>query len=1414
LQTRSLSDPTIALLDAWSVVGDVLTFYNERYTQESYVRTAGETRSLQELSKLIGYKPGPGVASSTYLAFTLEKGPGQESQETIIPKGTQVQSVPGAGESAQTFETSEDLVARPEWSAIRPRQTRPQDINPENIEQIESIVVDGITPRMVANDLVVFDFGARSRKHLRYVDHAIPNSDYLSTTIYFVPTSFSALELIRGVKSSHKGLVEKLSQAPSIVKFPKGVITAVSRVVDGLRPEQGLVVLDKFLETKKADWEKQSESIRSVRETLNGPVEALDESSFVAAARTRLQLLISEFKSDSTVIDAAVTELRNGWHGGGEITGISTAITETEFDNAKTSLLSKIALVTAGSAVLQTTKTSLQAAITSIVTTLSAARTAEDVRQDFISAWATFSDLSTSIFESRKNVSGTIFEFDTFEKLARTQIDNLQTSLSDVSLDLEQVVNLLKKALLDKAWLSELGGDSPLSIKLRIGASTSFGPVEAKGLNSRLKVLALACLELEGKVNAFVKDTTETVDQLLASDQNSEDMIDDLKMLKQSLKDVMTATNFGKALALAAEHARTIVSVAETTHTELHQFVNENSKALDFIRREFKSDIAKAVSEFGIPSTWNPVGDEKAKKAKELLDQLNSFVVSQPTLFNMTQHPEDNHDLLFVIKELNKPEVKPTLGTIYAIRHSAVVNALERLLDSVGVFSFDSPVEIPGQFPDAAGLSKAISLLERSKNTAESALGRQLADILKAANPSSENETVVPDLYRQLAGSLSPQSKVELVAAWRQVRSSRRNPRVFAFKTIVPLFGFNSGMKNKLVKIGGEDGTLEVQPEEYKWSDLGSGFNDWRGGKDVYLSQPVEGVTVGSTVVFRNSRGIDRFCTVAQVTSPVQPGVLNIAAAGSYLKLGDEEKWYEEELVEEKSEITLLKRTSALLSSHEFTLVEVPISEPVGLSESPSSNPEIELDGLYPDLEAGRTLIVAGERFELKGVVSQDIVQVKYVSHRLTNRVKDAVHTYVQISTPLRSQYARNGVCVYANVTGASHGESTTQILGNGDASKVFQTMPLPKGPLTYLSAPNETGVQSTLEVRVNNIQWHEQNSLLESAPNGRDYVVQANPEGLESIQFGDGITGARLPTGNSNVVATYRTGLGKAGNVRAKTITNLASRPLGVKEVTNPLPATGGADPETIEQIRSNAPIAVMALDRLVSVRDYADFARNFAGIDKSVAQSMRLGGQPSIGITIAGAGDVPIAPDSELQKNLIEAYRRLGDPLQRVQIKQRELLLLFLSANVRLKSDYRFSSVEPMIRNALYDRFSFVRRELGQSLYLSEVYSAIQNVDGVAYVDVDIFATLSQSKFDEALKNPGSDSTAGSNATNGTNEGNSGSISLPSLFAGISTPKPQPDKHIGAHSGKIKNGEFAPAQLIYLSPDVPDSLFLTEVQ
>ena len=76
LRTRADDDFTIALLDAAAMVADVLTFYQERLANESFLRTATERRSVLELARLIGYELRPGVAASTELAFTLEETPG------------------------------------------------------------------------------------------------------------------------------------------------------------------------------------------------------------------------------------------------------------------------------------------------------------------------------------------------------------------------------------------------------------------------------------------------------------------------------------------------------------------------------------------------------------------------------------------------------------------------------------------------------------------------------------------------------------------------------------------------------------------------------------------------------------------------------------------------------------------------------------------------------------------------------------------------------------------------------------------------------------------------------------------------------------------------------------------------------------------------------------------------------------------------------------------------------------------------------------------------------------------------------------------------------------------------------------------------------------------------------------------
>src|SRR3712207_4233645 len=110
-RTRDDEDFAIALLDAWATVADVLTFYQERIANESYLRTATERVSLLHLARLIGYELRPGVAAGTFLAFTLEDAPGSPGEVTL-DVGTRVQSLPGPGEQPQTFETVEQIEAR------------------------------------------------------------------------------------------------------------------------------------------------------------------------------------------------------------------------------------------------------------------------------------------------------------------------------------------------------------------------------------------------------------------------------------------------------------------------------------------------------------------------------------------------------------------------------------------------------------------------------------------------------------------------------------------------------------------------------------------------------------------------------------------------------------------------------------------------------------------------------------------------------------------------------------------------------------------------------------------------------------------------------------------------------------------------------------------------------------------------------------------------------------------------------------------------------------------------------------------------------------------------------------------------------------------------------------------------------
>jgi hypothetical protein len=114
LTSRAGDDFAIGVLEQWAAVADVLTFYQERYANEAYLRTARWPESVARLAALLDYRLRPGIAARALIAFTLDAG-----KRFLVPAGQKVQSVPGPGEQPQTFETLEPLAADARWNRLR-----------------------------------------------------------------------------------------------------------------------------------------------------------------------------------------------------------------------------------------------------------------------------------------------------------------------------------------------------------------------------------------------------------------------------------------------------------------------------------------------------------------------------------------------------------------------------------------------------------------------------------------------------------------------------------------------------------------------------------------------------------------------------------------------------------------------------------------------------------------------------------------------------------------------------------------------------------------------------------------------------------------------------------------------------------------------------------------------------------------------------------------------------------------------------------------------------------------------------------------------------------------------------------------------------------------------------------------------
>jgi len=332
-------------------------------------------------------------------------------------------------------------------------------------------------------------------------------------------------------------------------------------------------------------------------------------------------------------------------------------------------------------------------------------------------------------------------------------------------------------------------------------------------------------------------------------------------------------------------------------------------------------------------------------------------------------------------------------------------------------------------------------------------------------------------------------------------------------------------------------------------------------------------------------------------------------------------------------------------------------------------------------------------------------------------------HLAIDFTPALPGPVPSGTTLLLGNSVRATHGQSIApeEILGDGNASVPFQRFTLRQSPLTYLASSAEVRGESTLSILINGQQWSEVESLFGQRHDARVYVLRQDDEGKTTVQFGDGVTGARLPSGRGNVKAEYRYGLGLAGRVVEKQLSIPLTRPLGVKDVSNPAAAEGGADPEPRDAARTSAPTTVRTFGRAVSLMDFETIATASGEAAKASATWVWRSLQKTVHLTVAAQEGGLLS--AEALGRLHAALDTARDPNHPLLLDNFYRVPITIAAKLIVDGTFVRDDVLAAARQALVDFFDFDNLALAHPIHRSDIYAVLQKVTGVIALDLDVF-------------------------------------------------------------------------------------------
>ncbi len=244
----------------------------------------------------------------------------------------------------------------------------------------------------------------------------------------------------------------------------------------------------------------------------------------------------------------------------------------------------------------------------------------------------------------------------------------------------------------------------------------------------------------------------------------------------------------------------------------------------------------------------------------------------------------------------------------------------------------------------------------------------------------------------------------------------------------------------------------------------------------------------------------------------------------------------------------------------------------------------------------------------------------------------------------------------------------------------------------------------------------------------GRVFILSERPTGTPYIKFGDGIFGRKLVPGEV-VSTTYRTGGGSQGNIEPNSIVGVDSLPF-ISSLTNTSKFSGGADEQTIEQLRELIPASLRTLERAVAESDYSDLI--VANFNEVFTASTEVNTQdPGIDLNIyvvpQGSGITKITDNSLLLTRINNFVDRRKMVTIQFQVLDAFGVEALIGLEVFINDTASKSSVSSAIQTALTNFFDLNTGGsdgsgvgFAEQLLLKDIYDLISTIDGVSRVEI----------------------------------------------------------------------------------------------